>query len=78
MTRDIRQWMTENPYAPNNQVGPEQQKVNATNYIAFYLGEIEKHLRVIAESVKANGSTNEQIRQNLEEMQKKMKSGLTG
>lgn len=64
-----RERMAATPYAPSPGISNEQQQTNAVQYIAFYLGEIEKQLERIANSLQT-GAPNEQIRLQLMNIEK--------
>jgi hypothetical protein len=54
--------MAENPFVPLANAQPEWAQAHSLNYIAFYLGEIEKHLSKIAHSSETGGGIAQAIR----------------
>ena len=55
-----RERMAAQPFAPAD--GPvEYHSIHALNYIAFYLGEIEKHLAKIASALEAGKATGSSV-----------------
>jgi len=54
-----RERMAANPYAPIQNAQIEFRAPHALEYIAFYLGEIEKHLGKIADGVEKVGANSE-------------------
>jgi hypothetical protein len=58
--------MEKSPYTPIAGAMNEYQNTHSLQYIAFYLGEIEKHLAQMTKTLQANGANGAAMALNLQ------------
>jgi hypothetical protein len=64
-----RERLVANPYAPLESALVEHRKQHSLDYIAFYLGEIEKHISTIANAIGEQTANSNEMRVSLENLQ---------
>jgi hypothetical protein len=64
-----REELATKPFAPLESSHAEHKKQHSLDYIAFYLGEIEKHLSTIANAVDEQTANSNEIRASLNSLQ---------
>jgi methyl-accepting chemotaxis protein len=68
-SKAARELLANNPFAPLASVHDEHRKQHSLDYIAFYLGEIERHISAIANAIGEQTANSNEIRVSLESLQ---------